>query len=90
MLVIKKSDLSDAKQHIFIAIEEMRSNLPTTHEALIEWLRDYFETQKVGVFSRLIVAMGEGSFRDFVAETVIETGKYRRDEDGQVRPIPQA
>ncbi len=82
---ISKSDLDEAKQHLWIALDEFQM-LPTTHEALIEKLREYFEDQKVEVFSRIVSMVGEADFRDFIAEAVIESGKYHRGEVGQVRP----
>lgn len=84
---ISAADTNEAKLHLTIALDEMRSNLPKTHEDLVERMRDYFEDQKIEVFSRVINAVGEPGFRDFIAETVIETGLYKRCEDGQVRPI---
>ncbi len=84
---VATADVTETKQHLFIALDEMKTNLPTTHEALIERLRDYFADQKIEVFSRVINAVGENGFRDFIAETVVESGMYRRDEDGQVRPV---
>lgn len=82
---IAKNDVSEAKQHLFIALDELKPGLPKSHDELIEKLRDYFEDQKIEVFSRVINAVGEPGFRDFIAETVIESGLYIRDEEGQVR-----
>ncbi len=84
---IAKSDVAESKQHLFIALDEMKTNLPTNHEALIERLRDYFADQKIEVFSRVINAVGEGGFRDFIADTVVESGFYKMGDDGQIRPI---
>lgn len=83
---ISSEDSNEAKLHLTIALDEMRGNLPKTHETLVEKLRDYFEDQKIEVFSRVINAVGEEGFRDFIADTVVETGFYARDEHGQVRP----
>lgn len=82
---VSEKVLTEAKQHLFIALDEMKNNLPKTHEELIERLRDYFEAQKVEVFSKIVVAEGEEGFRDFIADTVVESGLYIRDEEGQVR-----
>ncbi len=82
---VTDKDYSEATQHIFIALDDMKSNLPKTHEDLIERMRDYFNDQKVDVFSRIITAQGEGGFRDFIAEVVVKYGAYVRDEQGHVR-----
>lgn len=86
---ISMSDTTEAKQHLFIALDEMKTNLPKTHEDLIERMRNYFEDQKVEVFSRIINAVGEPGFRDFIADTVVESGFYYRDSEGQVRVKPK-
>ncbi len=83
---ISSEDNNEARLHLTIALDEMRGNLPRTHEALIERMRDYFEDQKIEVFSRVINAVGEEGFRDFIADTVLESGLYARDEHGQIRP----
>ena len=82
---VNDTDMTEAKQHIFVALDDMKSNLPKTHEDLIERMRDYFNDQKVEVFTRIITAQGEGGFRDFIAEAVVEYGSYIRDEQGIVR-----
>lgn len=82
---IAQNEIVEAEQHLFIALDEMRSNLPKTHEELIEGMRDYFEDQRVEVFSRIINAVGEPGFRDFIADTVVKSGLYTRDETGQVK-----
>lgn len=82
---ISAPEIIEAKQHLFIALDEMKTNLPRTHEDLIERMRDYFENQKIEVFSRIVVAVGEDGFRDFIADTVVESGFYYRDSEGQVR-----
>lgn len=73
-----------AKRHLLIALDEF-TPLPKSHEELIEKFREYFENQKVDVFAKLLFRMGEADFRDFIAETVLESGKYFRDEDGQIK-----
>lgn len=81
---VSAPDVIEAKQHLFIALDEMKDDLPKTHEDLIERMRDYFSDQKVEVFSNIVQAVGEPGFRDFIADTVIESGLYTRDEGGQV------
>lgn len=73
-----------AKRHLLIALDEFKP-LPKSHDELIEKYREYFENQKVEVFSNLLFRMGEADFREFIAETVLESGKYFRDEDGQIK-----
>lgn len=82
---VLEEDLVEAKQHLVIALGEM-TVLPNTHESLIENFRDYFENQKVAVFSRLLNAKGETGLREFVNEVVVESGYYELGEDGQLRP----
>jgi hypothetical protein len=77
-------EVAEAKQHLYIALDEL-DPLPRTHEQLIEQMREYFSDQKVAVFSKMVARIGEAEFRDFIAETVVESGKYYRAEDGQVR-----
>lgn len=84
---INKNDAAEAEQHILLALGEMENHLPKTHEELIEKMRFYFEDQRVEVFSRLINAVGENGFRDFVANAVIKSGKYSYDEAQQIRPV---
>jgi len=85
---IPQADLDEAKLHLIIALEDMSHHgrkLPETHEELVERFRDYFENQKIDVFSKMIAANGEEEFRDFIAETVVESGLYIRDDEGQVK-----
>lgn len=81
---LTNSDITEAKQHLYIALGEF-DPLPRTHEELVERMREYFSDQKVSVFSRMVARLGEAEFRDFIADTVVESGKYYRAEDGQVR-----
>lgn len=73
-----------AKKHLLLALGQFKP-LPENHEELIEKLREYFEDQKIEVFSKLLFRMGEDGFRDFIAETILESGRYFRDEDGQIK-----
>lgn len=89
----KQIERNAAKKHILLAIDEFSNSkqpMPDNHEELIERLRDYFEGQKVEVFSKLLFDMGEEDFREFIEETVLDSGKYYRDPDGQVRPKRRA
>lgn len=81
---IPRKEVEEAKMHLFIALDEMRPDLPKTHEDLIERMRDYFHDQKVEVFSKIIDAEGEHGFRDFIADVVVESGLYTRDDRGRV------
>lgn len=83
---IKKVDLDNAKQHIIIALEEM-TDLPKTHEELIERMRSYFEDQRIEEFSAFLYEAGEEDFREFIAEVVVDSGKYRRKDDGSIVPV---
>lgn len=82
---IQGHDLEEAKQHIIIALGEMDPK-PKDHEELIEKMRGYFEDQRVSVFSRFLNAAGEDDFREFIAETVIESGLYEGDDLDKLRP----
>ena len=87
MAQLTAEERKEAKQHITIALGELRRPLPETHEELIEKFRDYFSDMQIDVFSKMIVDEGEEAFREFIAETLIESGRYRRDSvDGQIRP----
>jgi hypothetical protein len=81
---ISKSEMNEAKQHIFIALDEMRHDLPNDHPTLIEKMRDYFESQKVEVFSKIVQASGEEGLRKFIDDVVIESGFYVRDKGGSI------
>lgn len=80
---ISTADLYEAEQHLLIALGEFEV-LPINHEQLVEKMRAYFDDQRVEVFSRMVATNGEAYFRDFIAEAIIKTGKYKRDEQGQV------
>lgn len=82
---ISQAEIDEAEQHLIIALGEFKP-LPMTHEQLIEQMRDYFSDQQVDVFSRIVARNGEDAFRDFIADTVVKSGKYYRCEDGQIRP----
>lgn len=83
----KRIDEQAAQNHLLLALAEFNP-LPRTHNELVEKMREYFDGQKVEVFGRIINRMGEEGFRDFIADTVIESGKYYRDpEDHQVKPV---
>lgn len=84
---ITSEDNNEAKLHLFIALDEMRTDLPKTHEDLIERMRDYFSDQKVEVFSRIVTAVGEEGFKDYIADAVVESGLYARDEQGQIKRV---
>lgn len=84
MKQLTHGEIVEAKQHLQIALDELNP-LPQTHEELIERIREYFSDQRVAVFSKMVARVGEGAFRDFIADTVVESGKYYRDEQGQVR-----
>ena len=83
---LTQAEIDEAKQHLFIALDEFKP-LPKTHEELVEMLRDYFSDQQVEVFSKMVADIGESDFRDFIANTVVESGKYFRDDRGQVRVV---
>jgi hypothetical protein len=82
---VTDQEIIEAKQHLFIALDQLQPVLPKTHDDLIERMRDYFEGQRVDVFSKLVQTRGEAGFRDFIADTVVESGFYIRDDQGQVR-----
>ena len=76
-----------SKKHLLLALRDMQEPFPKTHEDFVEYLRDYFVSQKIEVFSRFIAKNGEAEFRELVKEAVLESGKYIEDEDGKVRPV---
>lgn len=82
---ITTHDLNEAKQHLYLALDQIQP-LPKNHEELIEKMRDYFDGQKVEVFSKMVAIVGEHEFRNFIAETVVESGLYKKDERGNIRP----
>lgn len=83
---LKTGVLAEAKQHVYIAIDQLKP-LPKTHEELIERMRDYFDGQKVEVFSKMLFIVGEDEFRVFITDTVVESGYYYRDSGGVIRPL---
>lgn len=81
------SDRDLCKKHLLLALGDIQEPLPKSHDELIEHLRDYFVGQKIEVFSRFIAKHGDGEFREVVKETVLESGRYTQDDDGNILPV---